>query len=611
MKHEEEDYGKELDLSLWRKLFSYAKPYRRELILLCVCAIGTALADTGFPLVMKLVIDDVVERGAGASLTFYGAIFAGLAVMLSLSVWGFIHFGGKLRFHASHDIRRDGFDNLQRLSFSYYDRRNVGWLMARMTSDCDRLTNILAWGILDLAWGGTLLIGITTAMFLMHAKLALIVVAVVPFVAWVSGIFRKRLLTSARVVRKANSRITAAYNESIMGVRTSKVFVRERENLGEFEELSSGMYGASVRNALLSAAFLPIILSLGSVATGLALVYGGFEVAAGMSVGTLIAFIAYTRQFFDPIQELAHWFAEMQMAQASAERVFGLIDAEPEIRDSDEVRTAIRRVLTAGAPDGVAEDGHPDRLAVIEFRDVGFRYKDGPRVLRNFHLQVTAGETIALVGKTGGGKSTIVSLLCRFYEPTEGSILIDGVDYRRRGLHWWQKNLGIVQQAPHLFSGTIMENIRYGELDADDDAVIEAARLASADDFIRELGNGYLTEVGEGGVMLSTGEKQLVSYARALLARPRILVMDEATSSVDTETERRIQTGLERVLEGRTSFVIAHRLSTIRSADRILVIEDGRIVEEGNHAELVARRGRYHDLYRGQSLDEAIKTVDW
>jgi ATP-binding cassette subfamily B protein len=359
-----------------------------------------------------------------------------------------------------------------------------------------------------------------------------------------------------------------------------------------------------VRNALQSALYLPVILTLGSVATGIALAAGGLEVVGGtISIGTLLAFMQYTRHFFDPIQELGHWFAEMQMAQASAERVMGLVEAVPDIQDSADVRQAI--AANAGPrEDGVAEDGGRDEIGKIAFRDVGFAYPEGERVLDGFDLEVNAGETIALVGPTGGGKTTIVSLLCRFYEPTEGQILLDGTEYRERGLHWLQSNLGIVLQQPHLFQGSVADNIRYGRLDATDGEIEAAARLVGAHEFVAELEAGYATDVGEGGNRLSTGQKQLVSFARAILAEPRILVMDEATSSIDTETERRIQRGLARVLAGRTSFVIAHRLSTIRSADRILVIEKGHVVEEGTHRELLARHGRYHDLYTRQSLRE-------
>lgn len=601
---EEESFERRVDLALWRKLFGYAWRYRAQALGLMAAGAGTAGIDAFFPLVTKAVVDDL-QAGTFDAPGRYGAIYAALTLGLSLCVLAFIWLGGRIRTAVSHDIRRDGFDSLQRLSFSFYDTRSVGWLMARMTSDCERLSNILAWGVLDAVWGLTIMVSVSAVMLFLDATLALCVLAVVPVLAWVSMSFQKRILGSARVVRKTNSKITAAYNEGIMGVRTTKVFAREEENLAEFRGLTSAMRTASVRNQILSASYLPIVLSLGSVAIALALAVGGIEVTAGgLSLGTLLAFMTYGRQFFEPIQELAHWFAELQMAQASAERIMGLIETEPEIRDSERVAARIEAGRAAVARE-LAPDGYPTRIGKIEFRGVSFEYEKGKPVLRDFDASVEAGQRIALVGATGGGKSTIVSLLCRFYEPTHGAILLDGVDYRERGLQWFQSQLGIVLQTPHLFTGSVRENIRYGRLDASDDEVEAAAELAGATGFIATLELGWDTDVGEGGSLLSVGQKQLVSFARAILKRPQILVMDEATSSVDTETERAIQAGLEHVLEERTSFVIAHRLSTIREADRILVIDRGELVEQGTHGELLARWGRYHALYTQQSLRES------
>jgi ATP-binding cassette subfamily B protein len=592
----EETFDQGLDLRLWRRLFGYARPYRRNLIAVAAFGAMTAAVDAAFPLVTKRVVDEIVAHGRDADLLPWALVYLGLTAALALFVGTFIWHAGRIRTHVSHDIRQAGFANLQELSFSFYDRRPVGWLMARMTSDCERLSNIMAWGVLDFFWGTTLMIGVAVAMLVMNAKLALVVLAVVPALAWISAKFQKRILKTARVVRKTNSRLTATYNEAIQGVRTAKVFAREEHDLSDFRELSGEMYAASVKNALLSALYLPVVIAVASVATGAALAAGGFEVTAGrISLGTLIAFLAYTRNFFDPIQEMAHWFAEMQMAHSSAERVLGLIDAVPDVHDAD----------------GVAADGHPARIGRIEFAGVQFRYADGPPVLHSLDLMVEPGETIALVGPTGGGKTTIVSLLCRFYEPTAGEVRFDGTDYRQRPLAWLQSKLGIVLQEPHLFGGTVAENIRYGRLDASDAEVEDAARLVGAHEFITAMEGGYGAEVGERGDRLSTGQKQLVSFARAVLADPQILVMDEATSSVDTETERRIQAGLARVLAGRTSFVIAHRLSTIRGADRILVIEGGRIVEQGTHRELLALGGRYHALYTRQRIRESAREESW
>ncbi|HEX7038298.1 MAG TPA: ABC transporter ATP-binding protein [Pseudomonadales bacterium] len=604
---DEDALAARVNLALWRKLFAYARRYPRELIGLAALAAFTACGEVAFPLITKNVVDAVAVAGPDAVLWPWMLAYAACTVLIAIAIGAFIWLGGKIRTHVSHDIRKDGFENLQRLSFSFYDHRPVGWLMARMTSDCERLSNILAWGFLDLVWGGTMMLGIALAMLVMDAKLAIAVLAVIPVVAWVSARFQRRILKSARQVRATNSRITASFNEAIMGVLTSKAFVREQANQREFSSLTDSMFGWSVLNLTQAAIYLPIVITLASLATGLALALGGIDLLGGViSAGTLIAFMTYTRHFFDPIEELGHWFAEMQMAQASAERILSLIETEPEIRDRADLAAGAasgrERTRTGSRPEAAPTDSEIRR---IDLRHVSFGYEPARPVLRDIDLTVHRGETIAIVGPTGGGKSTLVNLICRFYEPTAGQVLIDGVDYRQRSLHWLQSNLGIVLQHAHVFSGSIRENIRYGRLDASDAEVEGAARLAGAHDFIVRLEHGYETEVGEGGGRLSAGQKQLVSFARAILADPQILVMDEATSSVDTETEQRIQKGLAEVLAGRIAFVIAHRLSTIRNASRIVVIADGRIIETGSHAELMAARGHYYDLYRQQSLQES------
>ncbi len=595
-----------VDTALWRKLFAYARRYPKELIGLAGCAFITACVEVSYPLITRGVVDHIERDGLDATLWPWMLAYAGCTVVIALSIGTFIWLGGKIRTHVSHDIRRDGFENLQRLSFSFYDYRPVGWLMARMTSDCERLSNILAWGFLDLVWGSTMMLGIAVAMLVMNPKLALVVLAIIPVLGWVSGKFQRRILGTARQVRATNSRITASYNEAIMGVLTSKAFVREQPNADDFGDLTRRMYGSSVTNMTLAATYVPVVITLASLATGLALALGGIDLLGGViSAGTLVAFLAYTRHFFDPVEELGHWFAEMQMAQASAERILSLIEAEPEIQDSASVREALSRQAAVPAGGRMAEDGNPAEIARIELKNVSFAYDPERPVLQDVNLVARRGETIAIVGPTGGGKSTLVNLICRFYEPVRGQVLIDGVDYRARSLHWLQSNLGMVLQSAHVFSGSIRENIRYGHLDASDAQVEEAARLAGADEFITQMENGYDTEVGEGGGRLSAGQKQLISFARAILAEPQILVMDEATSSVDTETEQRIQRGMANVLAGRIAFVIAHRLSTIRNADRIVVVEAGRITESGSHEQLMAARGHYYELYRQQSLQES------
>ncbi|MCA8962988.1 MAG: ABC transporter ATP-binding protein, partial [Planctomycetes bacterium] len=569
--------------------------------------------DSTLPYITKRIIDNALgERSASLHWRLCAA-YCGIFAMIPCAIWLFITKAGVIATGFAHDIRAAAFEKLQELSFSYFDERPIGWLMARLTSDVQRLSNVLPWFCLDIAWGSVYLAGVIVWMFVLSWKLALWVLSIVPALAVLSIVFQRKLIRSQRQVRKTNSKLTAAYNEGIAGERTTKILVREENSLAEFRELSGEMADSSRRNLLQSALYLPMVMALGSFGVALTLWRGGATLtdevgtvaaAAGVSFGTLVAFMQYALQFHVPVQEMAQRFTQMQIAQASAERLVELFATVPEIRDSEAVRRRIAACRggsgtksEGAAPESTAVcsaiDGGAEGIGRIEFQGVSFAYKTGEPVLTDFDLTVTAGETIALVGATGSGKTTIASLVARFYEPTAGRILFDGVDYRERSLKWLQSHLGIVLQTPHLFSGTVRENIRYGSLDATDEEVEAAARRVGAHDALIGLEKGYDTEVGESGVRLSMGERQFVALARAVLADPQILIMDEATSSVDTETEQLIQKGVERVLDGRIAFIIAHRLSTIRNADRILVIDKGRILEEGSHVELLARRGHY------------------
>lgn len=600
--HQEDEFQAKLDTGLWWKIFRRALQLKRYLIPLAISAVLIAACDAGFAHITRWVIDGVMRDGANAPFLHYIAAYLALTLGLCSGVWVFIEMAGNLSNRLAHDIRRDCFDRLQQLEFAFFDTRPVGWLITRLTSDCDRLARIIAWGFLDIVWGLCFVTMIALSLLLMHWKLGLIVIGIVPPLALISKYFQKKMLLSAREIRKYNSQITASYNESIQGVRTTKTLVREEENLAEFRHLSAQMLDASVLNARQNAIYFPIVTTLGSLAAGLALWRGGYlTLNDSMTLGTLVAFVNFAGMFFNPINQLAQKLTEMQGAQAAGERVMGLLATDPAIKDSPAV---IERLAAQAKCENqnskIAADGYPQQIDTIEFKNVTFRYETGPVVLHDFNLTVRAGETIALVGPSGGGKSTIVSLVCRFYEPTSGQILINGVDYRERSLAWLQAQLGIVLQTPHLFKGTVRENIRYGRLDATDAEVEAAAQMVNAHEFITQMENGYDTSVGEGGNRLSTGQRQLLSFARALLANPQLFVMDEATSSIDTETEQLIQRGLETIFEGRISFVIAHRLSTIRRADRILVITKGRIEESGTHEELLQRRGHYYELYTSQ-----------
>ena len=604
--HEEIDYSKKLDLSLWKRLLHIAGPFHKHLWLVVLTMGICAVCDVIFPQLTGYAIDHFIAKRTTAGMGGFIGIYLGVLVVQVICIYAFLYLSGKIEVGVCYLIRKQGFQKLQELPFSYYDRMPVGFLLSRMTTDTQRLADTIGWSLLDLVWGVIFLLMCSLQMFILHWKLAAVIVLVVPPLALISVYFQKRILTAYRDVRKTTSNITGAFNEGIMGAKTTKTLVREEKNMEEFTELTTRMKKSSVRAATLSALFLPIVVSLGSLATAYALYEGGLEVMAlpaTLTLGTLQVFINYTIQFFQPVRDIARIFAELQSSQAAAERVLSLLATEPDIKDSPEVA------------ERYGDNFHPKREnwpplhGDITFEDVSFQYKDGEKVLSHFNLRVRAGESIALVGETGSGKSTIVNLLCRFYEPTAGRILIDGEDYKNRSLLWLQSNLGYVLQQPHMFSGTIRDNIRYGRPDADEEQVVRAAKLANAHDFISRLPMGYDTFVGEGGSLLSSGEKQLVSFARAILVDPALFILDEATSSVDTHSEALIQQAITGILEGRTSFMIAHRLSTVRQADRILVISDGEIIEQGTHDQLIVKKGYYYDLYTGQFQDEQGQAI--
>ena len=598
---EEKDFSEKLDVGIWRRLLAQGKGLGGAYVGLGIFMGLLAALESIGPLLTKYAIDEFVGKGTVVGLPVYAAVYFGITVLQAVMIRFFLVNAGKVETGMCYRIRRSGFERLQQLPFSYYDRTPVGWIMARMTADSQRLAEVIAWGLVDIFWGAASLVTAAVAMLILDWRLALITMAVCPLLAYASVFFQKRMLGSQREIRKTNSKITGAFNEGIMGARTTKTLLREGKNTEEFRALADTMYASSVRAAVFASLYIPLVSVLASCGAALVLVAGGSKVIAGvLMMGTLYAFVSYASRFFEPIRHLARIFAELQSAQAAAERVMGLLDEKPEIVDDPGVREAFE------AQYGSDPAGWPGMDGRVEFRDVSFAYAEGEKVLDHFDLVVPSGQSVALVGETGAGKSTIVNLACRFYEPTSGQILIDGRDYREYPLMWLYSRLGYVLQAPHLFSGTVEENIRYAKPDADHDAVETAARLVSAHEFILRLEKGYETQVGEGGNRLSTGEKQLISFARAVLADPCLFVLDEATSSVDTETEQAIQHAITRLLTGRTSFVVAHRLSTIRNADRILVVSDGRIIEDGDHRTLMRRKGHYHDMYISQFIDESV-----
>lgn len=592
------------NINVWKEFFNLIVSQRKLFIMLLILNIIIGILDSVFPLFTQYTIDNFIVTRSLNGLKKFLLIFSIIIVVQSVNIYLFVALNGKMETIISYTVRKRAFENLQLQSLSFYDKKAVGWLMARLTSDINRISEIISWGFGDFSWGIAMMISVAISMLLLNFKLALVTLTVVPILAIVSTYFQKRILNAQRKVRKINSHITAQYNEGISGAKTTKILSRENINLLEFSSLTESMKAESIKAAFISSLYIPIVIVLGSVGTALVMAYGGMMVTTkAISYGTIAAFISYSMQFFEPIRQIAGILAEFQSAKASAERVFSLIKEVPNIIDRQEV------VEKYGDFFNPKKDKWPKIEGKVEFRNVSFAYEDGKMVLEDFNLTVEPGETIALVGETGSGKSTIVNLLCRFYEPTEGEILIDGINYKDMPQVWIHENIGYVLQNPHLFSGTIKDNIKYGNLDATDEEIIEACKLANCHDFIMKMEKGYDTEISQGGNLLSTGQKQLISLARAIVRKPRIFVLDEATSSIDTETERIIQNAIDRILKGKTSFVIAHRLSTIKNADRILVIKDGKIVEEGKHEDLIKRKGYYHRLYTNQYIEEKSKEI--
>jgi ATP-binding cassette subfamily B protein len=584
---EEEEFTTQFTGKTTLRIVQLTKPHWKWVIGFLLMITLVSVLDSYFTFLSALIIDDAILGENIEALKNIILRYGLLILVQAAGVFGFIYLAGILGERIRYDLRKSMFVHLQELSLSYYNVTPVGWIMSRVTSDSERVAELVTWGFLDITWG---IMNIATAAFFMlmiNWQLALIVFLAIPILIIVAVQFKKKIIVEFREVRRINSKITGAFNETITGVRVIKAFGREEHNIQEFDGLTSEMYRAGYRAAWLSALFLPVVMLISSFAVGAIIWFGGFQTQLGnMSIGGIQAFVSYVVFMIWPIQEMARVYAELQRAIASAERIFSLVDAVPDISDRPD----------AFDPGSIQGD--------IVFDSVNFYYEQDKPVLQSFNLNVQRGETIALVGPTGGGKTTIVNLLCRFFEPKEGTIRIGGRNYEDIALHAIQSRIGVVLQTPHLFSGTISDNIRYGKLDATDEEIGAAAQLAGAHDFIMNLEKGYDDEVGEGGNLLSVGQKQLISLARAVLREPEIFIMDEATSSVDTITEALIQKGMENLMEGRTSFVIAHRLSTIKKADRILVIKDGSIIENGSHSELLRQRGHYYRLYTSQFRSE-------
>ncbi|MBQ3141474.1 MAG: ABC transporter ATP-binding protein [Clostridia bacterium] len=588
-----------LKFSEWKRLFGYVLNHKKQTVILAVCCLLTAAADALVPYFSRYAFNVFVAEGHLNGLGVFAALYVAVALMQSFFTFIFCKQSIYLEMNVGRDMRNACYEKLQNQSLSYYNVTPVGYLLSRVLNDTNNIGSIFSWRMADMMWALAYLVFCVGSMFYLNAKLAVIVVTLFGLALVGLCKFDGKILRRNREARRINSILSASFNENISGAKTIKSLAVEDSVCSAFDGKNLQLRSKSIAARRLSAIFMPMIMVLGNIVLGIVLASGQSYVGNASEIGTLAVFATYSVTMIDLIQNITGFVVDLMATQVNVERVNRLLDAEINVVDSPAV---IEKYGTVLAP---KPEHYEPIKGDIEFCDVTFRYPDGNiDVLSHFDLKIKAGSMIAIVGETGAGKSTLVNLACRFFEPTGGKVLIDGVDYRERSLGWLHSSIGYVLQQPHLFSGTIRENICYSRPDATEEEMIAAAKTACAHDFIMGFKDGYDTDVGEGGDLLSTGQKQLISIARAIISNPAIFVLDEATSSVDTHTEQLISQVLGKVLEGRTSFVIAHRLSTIKNADLILMVEDGRIIEQGTHRQLLRQKGRYYALYSRQYENE-------
>ena len=584
------------------RIVPYARKYSRTLATMVICGlIGTGM-DIALPLFQRYALNHFIAGGTTDTLPLFIVIY--VLAIVAAGCATFIACKGAMTTEVSmnRDLRNAAFNHLQTLSFSYFNQNSVGYIHSRVMSDTSRIGGLVSWTLMDCVWHTSYLIGAVAVMLVINVRLALMVTAILPLMVIFFSLFQRKLILANRQIRELNSRITGDFNEAITGAKTIKTLTIEDRMAKDFVADTQEYRNTSVRAARLRGGFSVTMHMASSLALAIVLWQG--RLIAASEVGTFSMFMSYAQGMMEPVRWIVDAISDIITTQVNIERLTRLLGTPSDVSDTPEV---IEKYGDSFNPR--RENWEPIR-GDIAFEDVSFRYPDGDEyVLEHFSLEIPFGSNIAIVGETGAGKSTLVNLVCRFFEPTSGRVLIDGRDARERSQLWLHSAIGYVLQLPHLFSGTIRENLLYGNPNATDEEIAQALELVSADEVVARMEKGIDTDVGEGGDLLSTGEKQLISFARAILADPRILVLDEATASVDTLTEQKIQSAIDTVIRGRTSIVIAHRLSTVRNADLILVVNDGKIVEQGTHRDLLAAKGPYYRLFTRQYEDEATKGI--
>lgn len=604
-KKKKDDAGVRLPWFGIKRILPFLKRYRRQIILMALFGVVGSAVDIVIPLFQSYAINNYIVTGVLDTLPYFiGLYLLTLTVQISANCFT-TYTASCVEYRVGHDLKQASFDHLQTLSFSYFNQNSVGYVHARIMSDTARIGELVSWSFMDAIWNISYIAGAVFVMLKINWKLALAVIAVVPIAALLIAFSLNKLTALNRAIREMNSRISGDYNEGIAGAKTIKTLVVEDKMVAEFEADTGKMKKTSVHASRFRGLLFSSVSFFSYVALALVLWRGGIiTMKQAMGIGTLSAFMSYAQGLMDPLLWIIDAFSSLINTQVNIERVTRLIDTASDVTDTPAVIEKYGDTFSPKRENWEPLNGD------IEFDDVTFKYPDGDEtVLEHFSLRVPCGTRVAIVGETGAGKSTLVNLVCRFYEPTDGRVLIDGRDARERSQLWLHSNIGYVLQSPHLFSGSVRENLRYGKPDATDEEINAALATVSADAVVARMDKGLDSEVGEGGDLLSTGEKQLLSFARAIIADPRILVLDEATSSVDTITEQIIQNAIGKVTAGRTSFIIAHRLSTVRDADVIIVVRDGKIVEQGKHGELMRKKGYYYSLYTRQYEKEAVEGI--